>query len=1217
MIERDASEEQLMNYLLGNISEAEREQIEQRLLTDDEFFAQVERLESELADEYAQGRLSAEERQRFEEHFLRSEEGREQAAFAALLVEYAQRAAKTEDADSPTNTDAASDEKAATAPATKPATQKVVPFAIFRRAWANPYLRMASSLVIVAGLGLLIYCLFIYQSDVDKGLTALKKAYKSERPTEARITGFDYATYSITRGSNDKTGDTLEKERAERILLDAVHDHPGAESYYGLGKFYLADKRFDKAIEQFDKALQLNERDAKIHADIGAAFLERAVNNRDKPNLRDLSNSLEHTNRAIELDPSLFAAYFNKALCLQRMQIPIQAKEAWKLYLEKDQGSEWAKEAARNLQLLEEQKTGQRTPDEVFQDYLSAYKQRDEAQAWRIQSQTKEMITGTMIPFQLAQRFVAATIANQIVIADEMLAVLRFCGEVEKNHSGDPFFAELAGFYAATGKKNASLLNQAQAIQQQGYQFCLQARYSEADQQFAHSQSLYLQNGDRWDAKIIAYWQAYCLSQRGELKKSSTILLALAEECQRDKYHWLEAQSQCWLAINAGLLGDYSQMIERNKKALTLASTISDLYNAQKILSQLAEGYKFVNRLDEALEFNQQSLLSKDPYFASQRQLWRSLFSITDTLFGLHLYGAAEAYEQEALQLAAAKLPDPVLLHNTYLRLGQVYTGEQKYAAATETLEQSFQAIEALNNDPASTKLYGFSLWQMGNVKRQSGDAAAALQYYQQAAQKFAGSEFSLYDYSIQKGILLCHLLNRDEAAIQNQLPVVVDLYERYRHKIKEEQNRNHFFDSEQDVYDLAIDYEDNCHNVEQSFQYAEISKARSLLDEITGGLATNNDAAMPATVISAVSQPLTLTQLQQRLPAGLQLIEYAVLHNRLLIWVITRSHIEAVEQPVSLSILEPVVNEYLHVLSHNDAASIEQEKEVAAQLYNWLFAPLKDYLNPADEMVIVPDKCLFKIPFAALLSHQSGKRLVEECTLVYAPSAAVMMHCSEIAKTKSPEKQAERLVSVGNPAFNRQQHPELPDLPAATSECQKIATFYRSKAIFTNQDAVKERIIAEFARAEVIHVAAHYLPDEVSFLRSKLLLTAKPETTTADDLSLQEIQTMRLPATKLAILSTCQSGMERYYAGEGIIGLARAFMVAGIPLVIASQWSVDSAATAELMVHFHQLRKVQNSPTTQALRQAQIAMLHHADERYRRPYYWAAFFPIGGSVPY
>ena len=1218
MNQGEESENLIMRYLLGDISEAEREQIEKRLLADDEFFEQISQLETELADKYAEGELSERQREQFEQHFLISEEGREQVAIARLLMDYAGREKAKEDTQ--TDNSAVPDENPAETEhgtTARSAKSNIVHLSIFRRAWANPYLKMAASLLIVAGLGVLLYRLLIYQSDVDKGLAALQRAYKTERPTEARISGLDYAPYLVTRGKTDKVGDVLEKKRAELILLDAVQDHPGVAAYHALGNFYLADKRFDQAVEQFQKALQFTDKDARLHADLGAAFLERASANRDQSNPKDLANSLEETMRALEIDPSMLAAYFNKALCLQRMQVPVRAREAWKIYLEKDSGSEWSKEAARNLQLLEEQPMGSKTPEEVFQDYLQAYQQQDTDRAWRIQSQTKEMITGVMLPFQVAQRFVAATLANQAEVADQMLAILLFSGELDKKKSGDPFFSELAGFYATNGKKQAALLNQAQEIQRQSYQLCLQGRYSEANQPFEQAESLYRQTGDLWDARIAAQWQAYCLTQLGELKKSSAILLALTKECQRHKYHWLNAQSQYGLTINYGLLADYSQMFERGKKALTFATAIGDSYNFQKILSQLAEGYKFVNRLDEALECNQRSLLLNDAYFVSQRQLWRSLFSMTDTLFGLHLYAAAEAYEQEALQLAVAYFHDPVLLHNSYLRLGQVYTGEQKYLAATETLFQSIRSIEALANNPASIKLSGFSLWQMGNVKRLSGDSVAALQYYQQAAQKFGSSEYGLYDYSIQKGILLCHLLNRNDERVENQLPLVVDLYERYRHKIREEQNRNHFFDVEQDVYDLAIDYEANRHNIEQSFYYAETSKARSLLDEITGGSVTSDDTAMPDTVISAVSQPLTFAQLQQRLPANLQVIEYAVLHNRLLVWVVTRSHIEAVEQPVSSSILEPVVNEYLQVLSRSDAVSIEQEQQLAGQLYEWLFAPLKRYLNQANETVIVPDKCLFKIPFAALLSRQSGQRLVEEYTLVYAPSATVMVHCSELAHKKPPDKAAERLLSVGNPAFNRQQHPELADLPAAASECEKIAAFYRSKAIFTNQNAVKERIKAEFIRAEVIHLAAHYLTDELSFSKSRLLLTAKPEATTADDLTLQEIQSMRLPATKLAILSACQSGIERLFAGEGIIGLARAFMVTGIPLVIASQWAVDSNTTAELMIHFHQLRKVQNSTTTQALRQAQIAMLHHADERYRRPYYWAAFFPIGGCVSY
>src|SRR5262249_20333668 len=153
-------------------------------------------LETELADKYAQGELSARESEQFEQRFLTSEEGREQVAFARLMMDYAARETHKNACDSPNETVAQPE----TVVAAKLAKSTIVRFAVFRQAWANPYLKMAASLIIVAGLGLLVYRLFTYQSDVDKGLAALKKAYKTERPTEARITGFDYAPYTVTRG---------------------------------------------------------------------------------------------------------------------------------------------------------------------------------------------------------------------------------------------------------------------------------------------------------------------------------------------------------------------------------------------------------------------------------------------------------------------------------------------------------------------------------------------------------------------------------------------------------------------------------------------------------------------------------------------------------------------------------------------------------------------------------------------------------------------------------------------------------------------------------------------------------------------------------------------------------------------------------------------------------------------------------------------------------
>jgi CHAT domain-containing protein len=113
----------------------------------------------------------------------------------------------------------------------------------------------------------------------------------------------------------------------------------------------------------------------------------------------------------------------------------------------------------------------------------------------------------------------------------------------------------------------------------------------------------------------------------------------------------------------------------------------------------------------------------------------------------------------------------------------------------------------------------------------------------------------------------------------------------------------------------------------------------------------------------------------------------------------------------------------------------------------------------------------------------------------------------------------------------------------------------------------------------------------------------------------------MRLPATRLVVLSACQTGIEQQYRGEGAVGIARPFLAAGVPLVVASLWPVDSDATERLMVGLHRLRARggggDHLPTAEALRRAQIELLRGVDGRYRQPYYWAAFTAIGGYAEF
>jgi CHAT domain-containing protein len=109
----------------------------------------------------------------------------------------------------------------------------------------------------------------------------------------------------------------------------------------------------------------------------------------------------------------------------------------------------------------------------------------------------------------------------------------------------------------------------------------------------------------------------------------------------------------------------------------------------------------------------------------------------------------------------------------------------------------------------------------------------------------------------------------------------------------------------------------------------------------------------------------------------------------------------------------------------------------------------------------------------------------------------------------------------------------------------------------------------------------------------------------------------MQLPRTRLVVLSSCQSGAARYYQGEGMINLARPFLVARVPLVVATLWSVESDATAELMISFHRRRAPAKTSTAEALAEAQREMLRSSDTNHHHPYYWAPFSLFGGHASF
>jgi CHAT domain-containing protein len=150
-----------------------------------------------------------------------------------------------------------------------------------------------------------------------------------------------------------------------------------------------------------------------------------------------------------------------------------------------------------------------------------------------------------------------------------------------------------------------------------------------------------------------------------------------------------------------------------------------------------------------------------------------------------------------------------------------------------------------------------------------------------------------------------------------------------------------------------------------------------------------------------------------------------------------------------------------------------------------------------------------------------------------------------------------------------------------------------------------------ELANYRYVHFATHGYVDTENPVLSSLVLSLVNEQGNPQEgfLRTNEIYNLKLPA-ELVVLSACQTGLGKQVRGEGLIGLTRAFMYAGAKRVVVSLWNVNDEATSELMSKFYLGMWKRGLSSSEALRQAQLAM--SKQKQWGAPYYWAAFLQQG-----
>jgi CHAT domain-containing protein len=190
----------------------------------------------------------------------------------------------------------------------------------------------------------------------------------------------------------------------------------------------------------------------------------------------------------------------------------------------------------------------------------------------------------------------------------------------------------------------------------------------------------------------------------------------------------------------------------------------------------------------------------------------------------------------------------------------------------------------------------------------------------------------------------------------------------------------------------------------------------------------------------------------------------------------------------------------------------------------------------------------------------------------------------------------------------------QFPRLISSRWEANRIVSLVPRDAgkLFLDFAASRETALSgELGRYRFVHFATHALIDDDPNLSGIVLSLVDDRGHQQNGfLSTNDIFTLKLPV-ELVVLSACRTGLGKDIKGEGLVGLTRGFMYAGVPRIVVSLWNVEDKPTSELMVRLYKfmLGPEKLSPAA-ALRKAQLELWQ--DPRWQSPYFWAPFILQG-----
>jgi CHAT domain-containing protein len=684
--------------------------------------------------------------------------------------------------------------------------------------------------------------------------------------------------------------------------------------------------------------------------------------------------------------------------------------------------------------------------------------------------------------------------------------------------------------------------------------------------------------------------------------------------------------------IYANLASVYFQLGDLDSSQMAAGAGLRQSGGHQEYKSQLLTHLGLLcarrQQLPEAFEYFSESIQAAD-LAGNTGALVTAWDSLGEVSLQAGLLSQAERALQEAYRLRLLfHAPE---LRNSYLELSRLRLVQGDLHSAAVLIQRA----RAMRGNVAGPSLWR-ELDQLGKVRLAEGKTDSAVNAFRQAwtatqdwrdevaPADLSGSASAAEIHSIHRSFVEGSLALHPPSVTESFLAVEDDRADTLRREMASSRTwRTHMPSQYWDTLRRLREVQAKLVAHDSAVTEAEARRLRNLMAQLEIQAGLSAPAALGAVADENSSLENAFQSVQTRLAPQEALLSFYLGEERCYLWAVTKNSLELQLLPDPKQIIT-LAKQFRAAVEFSSA----DRDDVGWKLYQDLFGGVSARVQGRSQWLITADDALFDLPFAALVVHKregSSMYLVEEHSTERIPSALMALQ---------PESAANRVfVGIGDGIYNtadprwtsvkRGNDPELGDtplqlarIPASGQELEASAKEWRSpqNVLLSGWNANrKEFEVALNSHPHIVHIAAHFLQPknqpERTLIDLGIAASGEPEVLTQEDISNFRV------AGATVVMSGCSSAAVQPLPGTGILGLTRAWLVAGASAVIGSRWPTPDD-TGELFQSLYRDLRIRcdrgaDGRVGASLQHAQLEMLRSNTWR-SNPSYWSAFYAVG-----